>query len=282
MSADRQESAASLDAALPNGLMLVGAGKMGGAMLVGWLRDGLSGSRVTIRDPNPGPEMQALASREGVRMNTGPGHPPSLLLLAVKPQMMDVVLPDIADDVGPGTLVVSVAAGKTIAALSAGVPAGTPIIRAMPNTPSAVGHGMTVMVGNAHVTETHRALVSRLMAAIGKTAWIDDEAHMDAVTGVSGSGPAYVFHMVEALAEAGVAAGLDADLAMTLARQTVAGAGALLDAAPETAATLRQNVTSPAGTTAAGLSVLMDDAALARLMRGTVAAAAQRSRELAE
>lgn len=264
-------------------LVLVGAGKMGGAMLHGWLAGGLPAAAVTVVDPHLGPEGQALVSGHGlVHLESIDGlvAAPQLMVLAIKPQMMAEALPALAASIDPSTLVVSIAAGTTLGALAAAL-GGGPIVRVMPNTPAQVGKGMAVAVGNSAVTAAHRDQVTALLDAVGKSAWVDDEALIDAVTAVSGSGPAYVFLMVEALAAAGVELGLSGELAMRLARQTVVGAGALLDASPLDAATLRRNVTSPGGTTAAALSVLMADGALQPLLAAAAAAAARRSRELA-
>jgi pyrroline-5-carboxylate reductase len=264
-------------------LVLVGAGKMGGAMLAGWLERGLEGAAVTVVDPMIGPEMQALVAGAGGRHVADPADAPkhpAVVVIAVKPQSMAGVLPALAPIVGPSTVVISVAAGTRLAQLQQGLGDG-PIVRVMPNTPAQVGMAMSVAVGNPAVSEGHRAVVTALMDAIGITAWIDDEDQMDAVTAVSGSGPAYVFLVAECLAAAARAAGLPPDLAAVLARQTVAGAGALLAASPEDPATLRKNVTSPGGTTAAALDVLMGDGGLEALIERAVAAAAARSRALA-
>jgi len=262
-------------------LVLVGAGKMGGAMLAGWLKGGLDPADVVIIDPAPPEEMASLIAEKGLRHDVSAPDDvaASVLVVAVKPQMMDAVLPTVKPVVGDKTLVVSVAAGTKIVTLAEGLGA-TCVVRAMPNTPAQVGRGMTVAVGNSQVSEAQKELVTALLSAIGLVAWVDDEGAIDAVTAVSGSGPAYVFHLVEALAEAGRAAGLDADLAMTLARQTVTGAGELLHQSDLDAATLRKNVTSPGGTTAAALEVLMGEGGLTPLMTQAVAAAAKRSREL--
>lgn len=269
-------------ASIPS-LVLVGAGKMGGAMLAGWIGNGLSAAAVTLVDPALGPEMAALAADHGLRHVTEPAAAPAapaVLVLAVKPQMMAGVLAAVAPIVGPRTVVVSVAAGTTLAALGAALGSG-PIVRVMPNTPAQIGAGMSVGVGNAAADPATRGLVDALMGAVGRMAWIDDEALMDAVTAVSGSGPAYVFLLAEVLAEAGRAAGLPDDLAAVLARQTVVGAGALLGASDLDPATLRRNVTSPGGTTAAALAVLMaQEDGLQPMMTQAVAAAARRGREL--
>ena len=263
-------------------LVLVGAGKMGGAMLSGWLRNGLAGDRVAVIDPMLSPAMRDLCDAHGVRhLEAGdlPPHP-DVMVLAVKPQQMGAALPALAGVVGPSTVVVSVAAGTTLASLADGLGAG-PIVRVMPNTPAQVGKAMSVAVANPKVTQGQKAMVTALMDAIGHTAWIENEAEMDAVTALSGSGPAYVFLMVEAMAEAGRTLGLPAETAARLARQTIVGAGALLEAADEDPATLRRNVTSPGGTTAAALAVLMADDGLQPLISKALAAAARRSRELA-
>jgi pyrroline-5-carboxylate reductase len=269
-----------LKAATP--LVLVGAGKMGGAMLAGWLDRGLDPAGVVLVDPEPAPEIKALAAARGLRV--GPAAPAGLtaavIVLAVKPQVMDAVLPGLRPLIGPGTVTVSVAAGKTLAKLEAGLGTGA-IVRTMPNTPAQVGRGITVATGNAAVTQAQKSIVSALLSAVGAVEWVDDEALIDAVTAVSGSGPAYVFLLAEALAEAGRKAGLPAALAETLARATVQGAGELLYQSPLDPATLRRNVTSPKGTTAAALDVLMAPDGLQPLLDAAVAAAARRSRELA-
>lgn len=267
--------------ALPS-LVLVGAGKMGGAMLAGWLERGLSGGRVTVADPKVSDEIAALLASTGGRAVADIADlpaAPAVLILAVKPQSMATVLPALAPKVGPETIVVSVAAGTTLATLADGLKGGR-IVRVMPNTPAQVGQGMSVAVGRADVTPADRATVTALMDAVGRTAWIEDEALMDAVTAVSGSGPAYVFYLAEALAKAAEKAGLPPELAALAARQTVAGAGALLAASPLDAAVLRQNVTSPGGTTAAALDVLMADDGLQPILDKAVEAAARRGREL--
>lgn len=263
-------------------LALVGAGKMGGAMLEGWLALGLDPHNVVVVDPQPSPETIAL-TQKGVVLNPPAGAVSNIatVVLAVKPQVAPEAMPGVAALVGPGTLVVSIMAGKTLGFLQAAMPDAA-IVRAMPNTPAAIGRGITVAVPNAAVTADQKQRAHDLLAASGAVEWIADESLMDAVTAVSGSGPAYVFLLAEALAKAGVAAGLPADLSATLARETVAGAGELLHRSSLDAATLRRNVTSPAGTTAAALDVLMkDDGGLDPLMQDAVAAATKRSRELA-
>jgi pyrroline-5-carboxylate reductase len=262
-------------------LALVGAGKMGGAMLEGWLALGLAPQNVVVIEPNPAEEIVAL-SMKGVALNPPAGAIVNIgtVVLAVKPQVAADVMPTVAALTGAGTLVLSIMAGKTLGFLQAALPKAA-IVRAMPNTPSAIGRGITVAVPNAAVTAEQKQRANGLLAASGAVEWISDESLMDAVTAVSGSGPAYIFLLAETLARAGVAAGLPEDLAARLARETVAGSGELLHRSPLDAATLRQNVTSPAGTTAAALDVLMAADGLDPLMRQAVAAATKRSKELA-
>lgn len=269
-----------LQAACP--LVLVGAGKMGGAMLTGWLEVGLDPDGVIIIDPKPSAETVAFARENGLRLEEAPPTDveAAVLVVAVKPQVADVVLPTLRPLVGPGTVTLSVIAGKPLAKLAAGLGDRGAIVRAMPNTPAQVRRGMTVAVGDAQMSPTQKAIVTTLLETVGRVAWIEDEALMDQVTALSGSGPAYVFLMVEAMAAAGVRAGLPVDLALTLARTTVEGAGELLRASPLGADVLRQNVTSPGGTTAAALAVLMAEGGLQPILDAAIEAAAKRSREL--
>lgn len=265
-------------------ILLAGAGKMGGAMLAGWLEAGLDPARIMIQDPSPAPKVADMCRRHRIEIRAGLGsnglEAPTVLVVAVKPQMMDQVFPALAAHATRETLTISIAAGRTIASFARHLPDGAAIVRAMPNTPAAIGRGITAMVANASATPRQVAIAETLLAAVGDVVVIHDEALMDAVTAVSGSGPAYVFLLVEAMAEAGVSAGLPLDVAMTLARATVAGSGALLAHSPQAAATLRQNVTSPGGTTAAALDVLMSESALTDLMKKAVAKATERSRQL--
>lgn len=263
-------------------LLLVGCGKMGGAMLEGWRARGLTAAGCAIVEPSPDPRYSGLADvslhdrPDGLAADFRPG----VVVLAVKPQSMDAVLPAYRRFAGPGTVFLSIAAGKTIAYFERALgPAA--IVRAMPNTPAAVGEGMTVAVPSARVSAAQRQACDALLAAVGDVAWVEDEGLIDAVTAVSGGGPAYVFLLIECLAEAGREAGLPADLAMRLARTTVAGSGALVRRSSEPAATLRRNVTSPNGTTQEALAVLMADDGLQPLMTRAIAAATRRSRELA-
>jgi pyrroline-5-carboxylate reductase len=260
-------------------IVLAGAGKMGGAMLTGWLAQGLDPARVVVIDPAPAPEISALAAK-GIRLNPNDPAAADTLIVAVKPQMFRDAGPALKRWVGPSTLVVSIMAGTTIAALQE--VCGGAVVRAMPNTPAAIGRGITVAVPDAHVSTAQRATADALLRATGAVEWVDDEDLMDAVTAVSGSGPAYLFLLAEELARAGVAAGLPEQLATKLARDTVSGAGELLNRSELTSATLRQNVTSPGGTTAAALAVLMGDDGFAPLLTRAVAAATARSKELAK
>ncbi|MEL6206796.1 MAG: pyrroline-5-carboxylate reductase [Pseudomonadota bacterium] len=258
------------------GITMLGCGKMGSAILRGWLDGGMRPAAVHVIEPHPTDWLRSTGVAIG-----GEGPPaPAVLMLAVKPQMMAEALAPVAGLGGGGTLVVSIAAGTPISAFEAAFGAGTPVVRAMPNIPAAVGRGVTALVANDAAGAAGLALAERLMESVGRTVRLSSEAEMDSVTAVSGSGPGYVFHMVEALAVAGEAEGLAPDLAMALARATIAGAGAMLDATDTPAAALRESVTSQKGTTAAGLEVLMDD--LPDLMTRTVAAAAARSRELGQ
>jgi pyrroline-5-carboxylate reductase len=269
--------------ALPSSLILVGAGKMGSAMLDGWLALGLSPKRVTCVDPGMSSEAREELAEKGVTLVADPSDlsPAPALALAIKPQMLDQAAPGLASVIGPKTLLISILAGKTMADLRARLPMATAIVRAMPNTPAAVGRGVTAAIADAGVSAAQRAMADALLKAVGRVEWLDDEGLIDAVTAVSGSGPAYVFHLVEALAAAGAAAGLPADLAARLARATVEGSGELMHKTPLPPATLRENVTSPGGTTAAALAILMDPkAGLTPLMTAAVAAAKRRATEL--
>jgi pyrroline-5-carboxylate reductase len=262
-------------------LVLVGAGKMGGALLEGWLGLGFPPNNIAVLEPQPSPQIADLVAR-GVVLN--PPLPKltdvAAIVIALKPQIAADIVPALAPLVSPSTVVVSIMAGRTLQFLEATFNRPCALVRAMPNTPAAIGRGITVAVSR-YANAAQRNLADRLLRAAGTVEWIDDETLIDAVTAVSGSGPAYVFLLAETLAKAGIAAGLPAPLAEKLARETVAGAGELLHRSPLTAAVLRENVTSPGGTTAAALAVLMDEGGLPSLLREAVDAAARRSRELA-
>lgn len=261
-----------------DGLVLLGCGKMGSAMLQGWLGRGLPAASVWVQDPYPSDWLRGT----GVHLNEDLPENPAIVLVAVKPQMMAEALPTLKQMGNGETLFVSVAAGTPIAYFEKTLGAQTPVVRAMPNTPAAISQGITAIVGNAHAGAKGLDEAELLLSAVGEVVRLSEEAQIDAVTGVSGSGPAYVFHMIETMAAAGEAQGLPADLALQLARATVAGAGALAMAADDDPAQLRINVTSPNGTTQAALEVLMDaEHGFPALMRRAVAAAADRSRELA-
>ena len=262
-------------------LVLVGAGKMGSAMLDGWLARGLDPKKITVVEPQPAKAVKTLA-RRGLKLNPkGKVGVASAIVIAVKPQSAPEALPPLAQYIEKATLVMSIMAGRTIGFIEKSLPAGTAIVRAMPNTPAAIGRGISVAVANAKISKRQRNQASELLAAIGKVEWVVDEALMDAVTALSGSGPAYVFLLAECMARAGVAAGLPPELATRLACETVAGSAELLHRSDLDAATLRQNVTSPGGTTAAALEVLMGPGGFDHLLTQAIAAAARRSRDLA-
>jgi len=267
-------------------ILLVGCGKMGGALLEGWFKRGLLPVDAMVVEPagrdavSPCKAHRALACVASVRDVPRDFHP-DVILFAVKPQVADTVIPDYKDFAAQHPVILSVIAGKTTAYFRERL--GTDaVVRAMPNTPAAVGKAVSVLYAAPAVTPVQRRVCEVLMSAVGQVEWLDDEKLMDAVTAVSGSGPAYVFLLAEALRDAGIKAGLPADLAMRLARATVAGSGALLEADATTPPeTLRKNVTSPGGTTAAALEVLMGDGAMPALLERAVAQATKRSKELA-
>lgn len=257
---------------------------MGGALLRGWLKRDVDPAGVHVVDPAD--ESRSLAEELGVGYAESadalpPDVDPRVVVFAVKPQITDEVVPAYSDFTGPDTVFLSIAAGRTIGYFQERLGGQAAIIRTMPNTPAAIGRGISVACANQHVTPGSRAICDVLLGAVGEVAWVDDEDLLDTVTATSGSGPAYVFLLIECLAEAGVEAGLPADLAMQLAQATVAGAGELARQSEEPASILRQSVTSPGGTTAAALEILMAGDGLGQLLTRAVAAATQRSRELA-
>jgi pyrroline-5-carboxylate reductase len=262
-------------------IVLAGAGKMGGAMLSGWLAQGLDARSLSVIEPHPSAEISALVTK-GVRLNPTPKEigAAATLVVALKPQMFREAGPMLKPFAGSSTLVVSIMAGTTIASIEE--VCGGSVVRAMPNTPAAIGRGITVAVAANNVSPSQRAVADALLRATGSVEWVDDENLMDAVTAVSGSGPAYIFLLAEELARAGVEAGLPQELATKLARETVAGSGELLHRSELASATLRQNVTSPGGTTAAALEVLMGPDGMQSLLTRAVAAATKRSKELAK
>jgi pyrroline-5-carboxylate reductase len=266
---------------LPGPLVLIGAGKMGGALLEGWLKFGFDPAHIAVFEPQPGSAISGLVGR-GIQLNpTAPQRAgAAAVVIAVKPQTEGEALAAAKPFVAASTVVVSIMAGRTLQSLADGLPRSCALVRAMPNLPAAIGRGITVAVARDANPE-QRKLADRLLSATGVVEWIEDEALMDAVTAVSGSGPAYVFLLAEALTRAAVEAGLPPDLAKKLACETVSGSAELLRGGNADAATLRQNVTSPGGTTAAALEVLMGRDGLVSLMTRAVAAATDRSRELA-
>jgi pyrroline-5-carboxylate reductase len=261
-------------------ILLVGGGRMGSAMLAGWRERGLAASVVV----DPAPEVAGLAGPDLTVVATASDIPeqftPAAVVLAVKPQSVAEALPPHARFAGKAVFL-SIMAGRTIAGIGALLGANAAIVRAMPNTPAAVRQGVTVACAGPGVSIPQSSLCDRLLQAIGVVTWADDEALLDPITAVSGSGPAYVFLLAELLEQAAVEQGIPAEMARLLARQTVAGSGALLAANPEDAAALRRAVTSPAGTTEAALKVLMAPDAWPAAMSRAIAAATARSRELA-
>ncbi len=267
----------ALEQVARDGLVLLGCGKMGTALLTGWLAAGVPAAAVWVIEPNPSEWLKT----SGVHLNRGVPAAPAVAVLAVKPQMMGAALPALQALGNGKTLFVSIAAGTSIATFEAALGTRTPIVRTMPNTPAMVGRGITGICANAQAGPAGLALARALMLAVGQVVELDGEHQIDAVTALSGSGPAYVFHLIEAMAAGGVALGLSADVAMQLARATVCGAGELAFQSADPAAQLRRNVTSPGGTTAAALAHLMDAATgLPPLMARVLKAAADRGREL--
>src|SRR5262249_3231398 len=262
-------------------LVLVGAGKMGSAMLDGWLARGLKPGQITVIEPDPGKAVRALA-RRGLKLNPkGKAAVAGAVVIAVKAQTAPEAMPPLAGYVGLATLVLSIMAGRTIGFLEKLLPPGAAIVRAMPNTPAAIGRGISVMFANTGVSARQRKQASGLLAAIGKVEWVSDEALMDAVTALSGSGPAYVFLLAEAMASAGIAAGLPPGLTTRRARRTVAGPAELMPRWELDAATLRENVTPPGGPPAAALDILMGPDGFEHLLTQAIATAPRRSRDLA-
>ena len=266
-------------------ILLVGCGKMGGAMLAGWRSQGIPADAVVVVEPAEALATE-IAERHGVRVvgkasRVPDGFEPATVILAVKPQMMDAAAPDYAGYMERGALALSIAAGKDLAYFEGVFGKQSAIVRTMPNTPAAVGRGITALYANGHVTEEQKAGAESLLSAVGETVWLDDEGQMDAVTALSGGGPAYVFLLIETMTKAGIAAGLPEAVAARLARTTVCGAGELARLADEAPEQLRKNVTSPGGTTLEALNVLMAEDGIQPLFDKAIAAATRRSRELA-
>jgi pyrroline-5-carboxylate reductase len=271
---------------MPARLCLVGGGKMGGALLAGWLKAGLSAADVFVVEPDDA-TAKDLAVKLSVTVAPDlSSHeiatPPAVVVLALKPQAMDAAIPAYASFAGPQTVFLSIAAGRTIASLARGLGGSAAIVRAMPNTPAAIGLGISVACANQRVSATQKALCTSLLESAGEVAWAEDEGLLDAVTAVSGSGPAYLFLFIECLAAAGEKAGLPSPLARQLAQATVRGAAELASRSHEPVETLRRNVTSPQGTTQAALDVLMAEDGLGALLERAVGAATARSRALAD
>ena len=259
-------------------LVLLGCGKMGSALLKGWIDSGISLSVVSVLEPKPTQWLENLGARINPDVSA---ERPDVCVIAVKPQMMPTALDGLKHMGNGNTMILSIAAGTTITHFENTFGPDTPVVRAMPNTPAAIGWGISAFVGNSSTGEWHMQLAEQLLSAVGQTVRLQEESDIDIVTGVSGSGPAYVFHMIECLASSGKEAGLPPDIAMKLAIETVAGAGQLARESGESPAQLRINVTSPAGTTEAGLKHLMNpDIGLQNLIDRTVTAAIDRSREL--
>jgi pyrroline-5-carboxylate reductase len=262
------------------GILLVGCGKMGGALLAGWKKRRIAPS-IAVVEPGPAP-MPKWVKHHATPATLPKRLAPSAIVFAVKPQTLADIAPAYRRFATGDTVFLSIAAGKTLKFFARHLGDAAPVVRAMPNTPAAIGRGIAVACTNASVSAPQRALCDRLLGAVGEVAWVEDEGLLDPVTALSGSGPAYVFLLIECLAEAGVASGLPAALAMKLARATVAGSGELARLSTEDAAQLRRNVTSPGGTTEAALKILMGQDGLAPLLRRAIAAATERSRQLAD
>ncbi|MFD2264807.1 pyrroline-5-carboxylate reductase [Lacibacterium aquatile] len=262
-------------------VLLVGCGKMGGAMARGWLKAGVE--KIVIVEPYPAaigddlanhPKVTSAATIDALGVEI-----PSTVVLAVKPQMMAAALEQLAPKLSSGALVVTIAAGKVMEFYRQYLPKAA-LVRAMPNLPASIGKGISVAVASPEVTPAQKATAEALLKACGEVGWVPEEPLLDPVTALSGGGPAYVFNLVEAMAAAGVAAGLEADLAMRLARNTVAGSGALLDESELPAATLRENVCSPGGTTIEAIKILRAEPGLEELMTRAIGAASARATEL--
>jgi pyrroline-5-carboxylate reductase len=272
-------------AGLAGPLLLVGCGKMGGALLAGWLANGLAAADAYVVEPDASLRARARDEHQVIPVAEPKALPtdlqPKAIVFAVKPQAMAAVLPAYDQLAQSGAVILSIAAGTAIARFEATFGARTPVVRAMPNTPAAIGEGITALFANRHASERQKELCAALMAAVGQVLWLDDEEHMHAITAMSGGGPAYVFLLIEVLAQAAVRSGLPEALAWPLARATVAGSGALAAASGRPVEELRQNVTSPGGTTQAALGVLMAEDGIQPLFDRAIAAGTQRSRELA-
>jgi pyrroline-5-carboxylate reductase len=268
--------------AIRRSILLFGGGRMGSALVRGWLAGGIAPASINVVDPAPSPALVALAASGGIGLNAPVGPAPEqVVVLAVKPQKAGELADALQGLAAPGTMIVSIMAGKTLGDLERLCPAASAFVRAHPNLPAAIGCGITAASASAGCSVDQRAFIARLFECVGSFEWLDGEALLDVVTGLSGSGPAYVFYLADCLTLAGIEAGLPAAIAERLARATISGAGAMLRSDGRSAGELRRDVTSPAGTTEAGLRVLMADAALQGLIGRTVAAAIARARALA-
>lgn len=264
-------------------IVIAGVGKMGSALLERLISRGINTDFIKIQDPSPSDRINELVTRHHISCHARIEkleRSPSIIILAVKPQVMDSVFPPLSKLAGPETIILSIAAGRTLSSFEKNLPPNTGVVRAMPNTPAQVGRGITACVSNSALSSSQRQFATQILSCLGQVIWLDHETDMDAVTAVSGSGPAYVFHFVECLTEAGIAEGLSPNVAAQLARATVVGAGELLAGSDLEAAKLRENVTSEGGTTAAALTVLMGSEGLQKLLSKAVQAASRRSREL--
>ncbi|MCS5608579.1 MAG: pyrroline-5-carboxylate reductase [Alphaproteobacteria bacterium] len=268
---------------LSDPILLVGCGKMGGALLAGWLDQGVPTDQILVVEPSIDAKRSGIPDGVSVLKDAADiadDFEPAVVIFAVKPQVMGEVVPLYDRFAAAGPVFMSIAAGTPIRVFEDNLGVGAVVVRVMPNTPAAVRRGMSVLCANVHADQAQRNLCTELMAAVGDTAWLKDEGLMDAVTAVSGSGPAYVFHLIECLAQAAEDVGLAPDLASRLALQTVSGSGELARLSDDEAAQLRINVTSPGGTTQAALEVLMGEDGLQTLMTAAVRAAEIRGREL--
>jgi pyrroline-5-carboxylate reductase len=268
---------------LPASLILFGAGKMGFSLLKGWLKAGLDPRGVSVLDPAPLADVETLCSEQGIVLNdTTRIGPSDVLVLAIKPQMLDQAARRANALIGSHTLVLSILAGTRIATLQKHLPRARGIVRAMPNLPASIGRGATGAFSDAGTTSPQRALAQVLLTSTGFVAWLEEESLLDAVTALSGSGPAYCYALIEAMEEAGRNLGLAPELATALARETLLGSAALLQESTEDAASLRRAVTSPGGTTAAALSFLQAPSGLPELLLNAMRAAYDRAQQLAQ
>lgn len=271
------------DSLLKQRILLVGGGKMGSALLQGWLAAGFGVAQFMVNEPAPSDDLAASVAVVNPTAEQLEQSMPDIIVLAIKPQMADSVLPDLIPAVRRSTVVISLLAGQSIERLSALLGGHDVIVRTMPNTPAAIGLGMTALIASDGVSAAQKQDAGHLMQAVGETVWLDSQKQMDAVTAISGSGPAYVFYLAETMMSAGVSLGLSEEMALQLARQTIVGAATMMVQSDTSPSQLRRNVTSPNGTTEAALDVLMaETGGLGTLMRQATQAAALRNRQLAD